>query len=342
MIFKAAVLEKKKKLKILELSLPKLREGQLLVKIMFTSICHTQIQEILGLRGKDKFLPHCLGHEATGIVVKVGPGVKKIKKNDKVCLTWIKSNGLEGKTIKYLNGQSNLVNAGPVNTFSNYSIVSENRAIKLPKISNLKKDVLMGCAIPTAFNAVFNTLKNNNRKNILIIGSGGLGLASIFAAKKMGFKKIYALDKNKAKLQIAKKFGASNTIYLDSLNNFDEIMKKYKNFFSCAIECSGNITLMEKGVEIVKNFGGNFVIIGNYQKGKKISLDPWNLIMGKKISGSWQNEFNYEKYFQIFYNSFKYFKYRNIFGKKIYKIDEINLAVKDFINGKVIRPLIKM
>lgn len=342
MIFKAAVLEKKKKLKILQLSIPKLKEGQLLVKVVFTSICHTQIQEILGLRGKDKFLPHCLGHEATGIVVKVGPSVKKIKKNDKVCMTWVKSNGLESKKIKYLNKNKISVNAGPVNTFSNYSIVSENRVIKLPKTSNLKKDVLMGCAIPTAFNAVFNTLKNNNKNNIIIIGSGGLGLASIFAAKKIGFKKIYALDKNKTKLKIAKKFGATNTIYLDHLNNFEKKMKKYKNFFSCGIECSGNIELMEKSIEIVKNFGGNFIVIGNYPKGKKIRLDPWNFIMGKKISGSWQNEFNYEKYFKIFYQKFNNFKYKDFFGKKIYRLDEINLAVKDFINGKVIRPLIKV
>ena len=69
MYFNAAVLLKKNKIEILKLDLPVLKNGQSLIKILYSSICHTQVQEIDGLRGKDFFLPHCLGHEAVGIVV---------------------------------------------------------------------------------------------------------------------------------------------------------------------------------------------------------------------------------------------------------------------------------
>ena len=79
--------------KVLNLNLPKIKKGQVLVRIRYSSICHTQIQEIMGLRGKDRFLPHCLGHEATGLVKQIGPGVNKVKIHDKVCLTWIQSEG---------------------------------------------------------------------------------------------------------------------------------------------------------------------------------------------------------------------------------------------------------
>jgi len=282
-----------------------------------------------------------LGHEATGIVVKVGKGVKKIKPKDKVCLTWIKSDGKQSNGVKYFN-KKNFVNAGPVNTFSNYSIISENRAIKLPKNSNLKKDVLMGCAIPTAFNSVFNTLKKTKKNNIIIFGAGGLGLACIFAAKEAGFKEIFALDKNKNKLKIAKEFGATNTIFLSDIKNFNHVMRDYKNFFSNGIECSGNLNLMEKCINVIKNFGGKFIIIGNYPPNKKVNINPWNFIMGKNITGSWQDLISYEKFFPLFYKKFRKFKCDRYFGKKIYKLDNIKQAIKDFSSGKTVRPLIKM
>lgn len=341
MQFKAATLIKKNNIKILNLETPNLEAGQVLVKIKYSSICHTQMQEIFGLRGKDEYLPHCLGHEATGFVVKIGKSVKKVKKSDKVCLTWIKGDGKQSSGTKYIY-KSKFVNAGPVNTFSNFSVVSENRLIKLPKKSNLKKDVLMGCAIPTAFNAVFNTLKKTKKDNIIILGAGGLGLACIFAAKEAGYKKIYALDKDNNKLKIAKKYGATNLVLLNDLKNYDSATKNYKNFFFNAIECSGNLKLMEKSIDLVKNFGGKFIIIGNYPPNKKININPWHFIMGKNITGSWQHQFSYDKFFPLFYKKFKKFNCNYYFGKKIYSLKNINKAINDFSRGKVIRPLIKM
>lgn len=341
MKIQAATLVKKNNIKVLNLDIPNLKYGEILVKIIYSSICHTQVQEISGLRGKDKYLPHCLGHEATGVVKKIGPGVKKVKLKDKVCLTWIKSNGKNVNGTQYFYKKKK-INAGPVNTFSNYSIVSENRLIKLPKNSNLKKDVLMGCAIPTAFNAIFKTLKKVNKSNIIIFGSGGLGLACIYAAKIAGFKKIYALDKYKKKLNVAKKFGANICIHLNNINKFDLIMKNYNNFFFSGVECSGNLTLMEKSVKTIKNFGGKLIIIGNYPASKKININPWNFIMGKNITGAWQEQISYDKFFPLFYKKFKNFKYNYFFGKKIYKLNKIKYAIKDFSSGKVIRPLIKM
>lgn len=336
----AATLIKKNFIKILDLNLPKIQKGQVLVKIKYSSICHTQIQEIMGLRGKDKHLPHCLGHEATGLVEEVGSGVKKVKKNDKVCLTWLQSGGKKAGGVKYLH-KKKIINGGPVNTFSNYAIISEDRILKLPKKNNLKRDVLMGCVIPTAFNAVFNTLKGTTKDNIIIFGTGGVGLACIFAAKKVGFKKIFALDRVYKKLKVAKEFGATNLILVKG-NDHGSYLKKYENFFQNGIECAGNLELMKNGLKTIKNFGGKFVIIGNYPFKKEVKLDPWNFIMGKIVSGAWIDEFSYDKKFFKFYNKFKKFKWKKYFGKNIYKLNEINLAIQDVRAGKVIRPLIKM
>ena len=340
MKIRAATLIKKNFIKVLNLNLPKIGKGQALIKIYYSSICHTQIQEISGLRGKDKFLPHCLGHEATGVVQKIGSGVTKVKKNDKVCLTWVQAKGRKEKGVQYLYKKQK-INAGPVNTFSNYAIISEDKIIKLPKKNNLKKDVLMGCAIPTAFNAVFHTLKYVKKNNIIIFGTGGLGLACIFAAKKAGFKKIYALDKVYKKLIVAKKFGATNLIFVRK-NSCKLQLKKFKNFFQNGIECTGNLELLTEGIETIKNFGGRFIIIGNYPHNLKVKLNPWHFIMGKIVSGAWVDEFNYDEKFSNFYSKFNKFNWKKYFGKKIYNLDNINLAINDFKNGKVIRPLIKM
>ena len=99
MFMKAAVLyEINKPLVIEELKIPELDFGQVLVKIQASGICHKQIEEIQGHRGKDPFLPHTLGHEGAGIVEDVGAGVTKVKPGDYEALSWIKGSGLQSKT----------------------------------------------------------------------------------------------------------------------------------------------------------------------------------------------------------------------------------------------------
>ena len=123
--------EYRKKIVIDNLEIPRLRYGQVLIKMLYSSICQTQVGEILGKRGRDPYLPHCLGHEAVGKVVDKHNSVKKVNMDDKVCLSWIKGRGIEsgGTQYKSLNGK--IINAGPVNTFSEYAVVSENRLYKL-------------------------------------------------------------------------------------------------------------------------------------------------------------------------------------------------------------------
>lgn len=336
----AATLIKKNLVKVLKLNFPKLKRGQVLVKIKYSSICHTQLQEIQGLRGKDRFLPHCLGHEATGVTLSCGPGVKKVKKNDKICISWLSSKGINSGGTFY-NFNKKKINAGPVNTFSNLAIISENKIIKLPKNANLKKSVLFGCAIPTAFNAVFNTLKESNKDNIIIFGAGGLGLACIFAAKKAGYKKIFAVDKILNKLKMAKKFGATNIIHVRS-GKENKLITKSKKFFKNAIECTGSLKVMKIALNSVENFGGKVIIIGNYPVNKTLSVNPWNFIMGKSVSGAWLEKFNYDLYFKKFYKFAERFPWKEYFDSKSYKLENIDLALKDFKNGKVIRPLIEM
>ena len=128
----AAVLsELNQPLDIKKLESRALEKGQVLVKIYFSGVCRSQLMEIKGLRGKDPWLPHLLGHEGSGEVMAVGPGVTKVKERDKVILTWIEGEGLNADGAVY-DSESSIVNSGRVTTFSNYSVVSENRIVHKP------------------------------------------------------------------------------------------------------------------------------------------------------------------------------------------------------------------
>src|SRR4030043_850912 len=104
-------------LQIEELIILPLKKGQVLVEVAYSGICHSQLNEVRGLKGEDKFLPHTLGHEGSGIVEKIGPGVQKVKPGDHVVLTWIKGNGADVPSSLYRRSDGPTVNSGAISTF---------------------------------------------------------------------------------------------------------------------------------------------------------------------------------------------------------------------------------
>jgi S-(hydroxymethyl)glutathione dehydrogenase/alcohol dehydrogenase len=120
-------------LQIEELEIPALKEGQVLVKVAFSGVCHSQLNEVRGLKGVDNYLPHTLGHEGSGIVQAVGSGVNKVSEGNSVVLTWIKGNGSDISSATYRRKDGSKVNSGAISTFMEYAVVSENRVIPVSK-----------------------------------------------------------------------------------------------------------------------------------------------------------------------------------------------------------------
>ena len=129
--FQGAILRKIKKPLFIssELTIPVLKRGQVLVKLAYSGICKSQLMEIQGKRGEDKYLPHLLGHEGSGVVVAVGPGVKKVKPKNRIVLTWIKSKGIDADTPTFQDTCCGNINAGKVTTFNEFAVISENRCV---------------------------------------------------------------------------------------------------------------------------------------------------------------------------------------------------------------------
>jgi len=340
----AAILTKQKeKLKILNLDLSNVPKNYVLVKMKFSGICHTQLNEISGILGKDRFIPHCIGHEGVGEIIFTGIGIKNLKIGDKVVISWIKKK--IKKKILPISYNSNLkkINTSGCNTLLNYSLVSEDRVFKINKKNKyLRESILLGCAIPTASNAILKNTLINKKSNILIMGMGGLGYASLLVLNYLKCENITCIDNNLKKLNLLKKRKGVN---FQLINNFNikKFVKLNNENFDLIIDCTGSKKLIEKTFSLCKRFVGKFIIIGNTRLNEKFSLNAWDFINGKTFTGAWGNGGttmdNFSINEKILLDQIDNIK--KLLSKKDYNLKNINKAIRHFKEGKILRPIVK-
>lgn len=336
----AVLVETGRPLEIIELEIPALRAGQVLVQLAFSGVCHTQILEARGFKGKDAFVPHCMGHEGSGTVIDIGPEVSKVEKGQKVLLSWIKGSGCDVPGTQYKMGNGRTVNAGGVTTFSYHSVVSENRLTVLPPGMQLSQGTMIGCAVATGMGAVFNTAAIKSGQSIAIFGCGGIGLFAIAAAKIAGAKNIIAVDINPAKLEVALSMGATHVLD-SSPQTPDKLRKIVGPGADIAIEASGRPDVMRTALESVRNQGGIAVVVGNARHDESLVLDPKQFNMGKQLRGTWGGDSVPDRDFPTYcdYLNQGMFSIEPL-QAKTYRLEEINDALLELETGKTVRPLI--
>ena len=278
---KAAILvEQKKPLVISEIELPnQLLRGQVLVKILYSGVCGSQLGEIEGIKGKDKFLPHLLGHEGIGTILQAGPSVKKVKRNDKVLLHWMPTKGINAKPPIY-KWKNKKLNAGYVTTFNNHAIVSENRITKIKKRDNDLDMLLLGCTASTAIGSVDKLCKINKDKTVAVAGCGPIGLYIIRYLSFLNVKKIISIDINQKKLKLSEKYGANEIILNNAKNKHINNFKKIRNKIDYFFECSGNTNVISEGYESLNN-SGSMILIGVPSNKKKSKFNTLGINLGK-------------------------------------------------------------
>lgn len=292
---KAAILfEQNKPLQIEEITLPKLKQGQILVRLYYSGVCRSQLNEMKGFKGKDPYLPHTLGHEGSGIVLEVGPDVSKVKKDDSVVLTWIKGKGFDIPNCEYeLNGT--VIQSGAISTFLQYAVISENRVVKIPKQVPFEQAALLGCAYLTGAGIVHHQLKVKKEQSLAIFGVGGIGMSSLIAAKMKGANPLIAIDINENKLSKAMQLGSTHLIRADKENPLVKILEiTNQQGVNFAIECAGQKKAMEEAFKCINN-KGRCVLAGNLKNNETIAIDPFELIKGKLIFGSWGGSSNVDE-----------------------------------------------
>ena len=181
----------------IELDAP-LRSGQVLVKVSYSGVCRSQIMEQRGRRGKDKYLPHLLGHEAFGVVVDCADDVKKVSVGNNVILSWLRGSGISAETPVYKSKLGD-INSGQISTFSEYTVVSENCVYQKPEFIPEYYAPFFGCAVPTGSGSILNSKIPVGNK-CLIFGCGGIGIHALCSLRSINPKlSISVVDLQKRK-----------------------------------------------------------------------------------------------------------------------------------------------
>ncbi len=340
---KAAILYKLGAPLVVEnIEMPEPDYGQVLVKVAASGVCHTQLLEIQGKRGIDQYLPHTLGHEGSGVVKAVGHGVTRVTEGDHVVISWLKAPGINAQTPTYYRGKQR-INAGAANTFMEYTLVSENRVTPIRKDMPLDKAALLGCVVPTGMGAIINTAQVKLGSTVAVFGAGGIGLCAIQAAALMNVAKVIAIDIYEHKLGLARTFGATHTLNARKQRPVPAIRELTDGRgVDYAIEAAGLKQTMEQAFASVRSDGGLAVIIGNLPYQHKISIDPFALIEGKRIIGSWGGETNPDRDFPRYIEL--YLAGRLKLDELIthrFQLEDVNSAFSALDSGKVARAIVE-
>lgn len=330
-------------LRLMELDIPALKRGQVLVDVAYSGVCHSQLNEVRGHKGLDRYVPHTLGHEGAGTVVSVGEGVSKAKPGDRVVLSWLKGRGADVPGTVYASAQGP-VNSGAISTFMRRTVTCENRVTVIPESIPLDLAALLGCAIPTGAGVVFNTSGLARGESVAVFGAGGVGLSAIMGAAAVGAAPIIAVDPLLEKLARARELGATHT-----LNSADgDVVAAIRDLtggkgVSVAIECAGKVAAMEAAFESVMSGGGLCVIAGNPPHGDTLRVNPYSLIGGKRLVGTWGGESKPDTDIPRYIKMFRCGTLAlDKLGMQQYPLEDVNRALDDLEAGRVIRAMIRM
>ena len=297
-------------LEIHEVDLEGPKDGEVLVELMATGICHTDAYTLSGADPEGAF-PTILGHEGAGIVREVGAGVTGLKPGDHViplytpecrecdyclhpktnlCQKIRKTQGKglmpDGTSRFSLDGKQLLHYMG-CSTFSNFTVLPEIALAKIREDAPFDKVCYIGCGVTTGLGAVVFDAKVEPGSNVVVFGLGGIGLNVIQGARMVGAAKIIGIDINPAKVEIAKKFGMTHFINPKETDNLIEAIADLTNGGAdYSFECIGNINTMRQALECCHKGWGESVIIGVAGAGEEISTRPFQLVTGRVWRGS--------------------------------------------------------
>ena len=258
--------------------------GHVLVKMTASRICGSQLGEIEGVKGPDKYLPHLLGHEGGGIVLEVGPEVTRVKVGDHVVLHWRPAAGIQARPVQYrLDGK--IVNAGNITTFQNLTVVSENRLTPVPADTDPEISSLLADTLTTGFGALMRNAKVEIGESVVIVGVGGIGLGAVLGAKLAGAHPIIAADIQDHKLSKAREYGATHTINTRTENLSEAVRTILGGPADVIIDGTGNPAVIDQEWKVTSN-RGRLVLIGVMRHDQQFSLNTLPLHFGKVLTGS--------------------------------------------------------
>ncbi|WP_437784693.1 S-(hydroxymethyl)glutathione dehydrogenase/class III alcohol dehydrogenase [Sorangium sp. So ce1097] len=287
------------------------REGEVLIEIKATGVCHTDAYTLSG-KDPEGLFPAILGHEGAGVVVDVGPSVRSLKKGDHVIPLYTpecrecsyctsgKTNlcqairATQGRglmpdgTSRFSIGKERIHHYMGTSTFSSFTVLPEIAVAKIREDAPFDKVCYIGCGVTTGIGAVIHTAQVKPGDNVVVFGLGGIGLNVIQGARMAGADLIVGVDINPKRRELAEKFGMThfvnpNEVQGDLVPYLVDLTRGGADF---SFECIGNVKVMRQALECCHKGWGTSIIIGVAGAGEEISTRPFQLVTGRVWKGS--------------------------------------------------------
>jgi len=306
-----------KPLEITTVQLEGPRDGEVMVEIKATGVCHTDEFTLSGADPEGLF-PAILGHEGAGVVVDVGRGVVSVKKGDHViplytpecrqcpsCLSR-KTNlctairGTQGQGLMPDGTSRFSIDGKPIHhymgtsTFANYTVLPEIAVAKIRQDAPFEKACYVGCGVTTGIGAVINTAKVEQGAKAIVFGLGGIGLNVLQGLRLAGADMIIGVDINNDRKAWGERFGMTDFVNpkdlgKDLVPHLVEMTKSGADQIGGAdytFDCTGNVTVMRQALEACHRGWGQSIVIGVAPAGAEISTRPFQLVTGRVWKGT--------------------------------------------------------
>jgi S-(hydroxymethyl)glutathione dehydrogenase/alcohol dehydrogenase len=306
----AVAWEKGKPLEIEQIDLAGPRQGEALVRLAATGVCHTDAYTLSG-RDPEGLFPAVLGHEGAGVVEEVGPGVTSLAPGDHViplytpecrnckfclsgktnlCITLRATQGrgvMPDGTSRLSQGGRSIHHYMGTSTFAECCVLPEIALAVIRKDAPLDKVCLLGCGITTGIGAVLNTARVEPGSSVAVFGLGGVGLSVVQGAVMAGAERIIGVDANPAKFELARQLGATDCLDPRGLSDVAAaIVELTGGGVDYSFECVGNVDLMGVALACTHRGWGQAIVIGVAGAGEEIHARPFLLVTGRSWRGS--------------------------------------------------------
>ena len=347
-----------------QLELCEPNDDEVVVRIVGVGICHTD------LGARDGHLPippppSVFGHEGAGVVEKVGARVTKVKPGDHVVLAWDYCGACTsckaGKVLYCLNfflhnfhgarpdGSTTLRKGDQVihgsffcqSSFAEFALANERNVVKVREDVPLETLAPMGCGVMTGAGAVMNSLQPRPGASIAVFGVGTVGMSAVLGAVVCGCTTIIAVDVNAERLEVAKELGATHAVNASEMDPVEAIKDMTGGGAEYSLECVGNPKVLRQAVDVLPRLGV-CGLLGVVPPGTEVSLDMDLIMNGRTVKGILGGDAIPDLFIPKLIEL--YGQGRFPFDRLItfYPFDEINQAVKDMEEGRVVKPVLRL
>lgn len=360
----AVAWNKERPLTIEEVELDEVRDDEVLVRIVATGICHTDI--IMRDQYYPLPMPLILGHEGAGVVEKVGARVTKVIPGDHVIMTYRTCghcrNCIEARpcycqniyplnfTCQRCDGSSTIIHKEHSHhvhgsffgqsSFASHAIGYERNVVKIAKDVPLEVVAPIGCGVHTGAGTVMTLLKPDVGANLLVFGTGTVGLSAIMAARIMGCAKIIGIDLVQSRLSLALELGATHVFHAKTSRLLDTLRQLTDGGADYAIDTSGNHDVIRLAIEALRS-PGTCAVIGGTHSGQDLTLKYDSIFYGKTVLGAVGGACNHEIFFPQLIEYYRQGRFPIDKLITYYRLDQVNRAIEDTTRGEVIKAVLR-